>query len=154
MIPCKTYIPHIPAFVYLVCFFSAKVYCPRIIFMALFSIQFSSLHYFILSVYTNLNFNRMFSSTFQVFLQNFNKKYYNLTFLHQFFNTCYLFGRNGANVCDTQYLHSNRWWHNTIWWWRKHIPCIFIQGNYQLWKLSLLARKDHCFRPYFFVNFL
>ena len=32
----------------------------------------------------------------------FNKKYYNLTFLQQFFNTCYLFGRNGANVCDTQ----------------------------------------------------
>ena len=37
--------------------------------MALFSVQFSALHYFIFSVYTNLNFNRMFFSTFQIFLQ-------------------------------------------------------------------------------------
>ena len=59
--------------------------------MTLFSVQFSSLHYFIFSVYTNLNFSRMFSSTFQIFLQIFNKKYYNLIFLQQFFNTCYLF---------------------------------------------------------------
>ena len=33
----------------------------------------------------------MFSSTFQIFLEIFNKKLYNLTFLQQFFNTCYLF---------------------------------------------------------------
>ena len=59
--------------------------------MALFSVQFSALHYFIFSAYTNLNFSRMFSGTFQIFLQIFNKKYYNLTFLKQFFNTCYLF---------------------------------------------------------------
>ena len=59
--------------------------------MVLFSVQFSALDYFIFSVYTNLNFNRMFSSTFQIFLQIFNKKYYKLTFLQQFFNTCYLF---------------------------------------------------------------
>ena len=64
MIPRKAYIPQIPAFVYLVCFFTAKVYSRRIIFMALFSAQFSALHYFIFSIYTNLNFNRMFSSTF------------------------------------------------------------------------------------------
>ena len=50
-------------------FFTAKVYCSQIIFMALFSIQFSALHYFIFSVYTNLNFNRMFFSSFQIFLQ-------------------------------------------------------------------------------------
>ena len=72
-------------------FFTAKVYCSRVIFMALFSVQFSALHYFIFSVYTNLNLNRMFFSTFQIFLQIFNKKYYNLAFLQQFFNTCYLF---------------------------------------------------------------
>ena len=42
--------------------------------MALFSIQFSALHYFIFSVYTYLNFNRMFSSTLQIFLRIFNKK--------------------------------------------------------------------------------
>ena len=42
--------------------------------MALFSIQFSALHYFIFSVYTYLNLNRMFSSTLQIFLQIFNKK--------------------------------------------------------------------------------
>ena len=52
--------------------------------MALFSVQFSALHYFIFSVYTNLNFNRMFFSTFQIFLQIFNKEYYNLAFLQQF----------------------------------------------------------------------
>ena len=43
MIPRKTYIPHIPVFSL---FFSAKVYCRRIIFMALFSVQFSALHHF------------------------------------------------------------------------------------------------------------
>ena len=59
--------------------------------MALFSVQFSAQHYFIFSVYTNLNVNRIFFSTFQIFLQIFNKEYYNLAFLQQFFNTCYLF---------------------------------------------------------------
>ena len=59
--------------------------------MALFSVQFSALHYFIFSVYTYLNFNRIYFSTFQMFLQIFNKEYYNLAFLQQFFNTCYLF---------------------------------------------------------------
>ena len=73
-------------------FFTAKVYCSRIIFVALFSAQFSALRYFIFSVYTILNFNRMFFSTIQIFLQIFNKKKnYNLAFLRQFFNTCYLF---------------------------------------------------------------
>ena len=52
--------------------------------MALFSVQFSALHYFVFKVYTNLNFNRMFFSTFQIFLQIFNKEYYNLAFLQQF----------------------------------------------------------------------
>ena len=52
--------------------------------MALFSTQFSSLNYFIFSVYTNLNFNRILNSTYKIFLQIFNKKYYNLTFLQQF----------------------------------------------------------------------
>ena len=52
--------------------------------MALFSVQFSALHCFIFSIYTYLNFNRMFSSTFQIFLQISNKNYYNLTFLQQF----------------------------------------------------------------------
>ena len=35
--------------------------------MALFSVQFSALHYFIFSVYTNLNFNIMFSVHFKYF---------------------------------------------------------------------------------------
>ena len=52
--------------------------------MALFSLQFPALHYFIFSVYTNLNLNRMFFSTFRIFLQIFNKEYYNLAFLQQF----------------------------------------------------------------------
>ena len=56
-------------------FFTAKVYCGQVIFMALFSVHFSALHYFIFSVYTNLNINIMFSSTFQIFLQILNRKY-------------------------------------------------------------------------------
>ena len=36
----------------------------------------------------------------------------------------------------------------------KYIPCIFIQDNYHLGILSKLVRKDHCFRPNFFVNLL
>ena len=48
--------------------------------MALFSVQFSALHYFISVSILILNFNRMFSSTFQIFLQIFNKK--NITILH------------------------------------------------------------------------
>ena len=50
--------------------------------MALFSIQFSALYYFIFSVYTNLNFNRMFFITFQIFLQIFIKKYYNFWYFY------------------------------------------------------------------------
>ena len=42
--------------------------------MALFFVRFSALHYFIFSVYTDLNYNRMFSSTFHIFLLIFNKK--------------------------------------------------------------------------------
>ena len=39
--------------------------------MALFSVQFSALHYFIFSVYSNLNFNRMFFKYFcKVSIQN------------------------------------------------------------------------------------
>ena len=49
-------------------FFTAKVYCSQVIFMALSSAQFSALHYFIFSVYTNLNLNRMSFNTFQIFL--------------------------------------------------------------------------------------
>ena len=72
MRPHKTYIPHIPAFIYLVCF-SAGVYCSRGIFMAFFLS--SSLFCTILfSVYTKLNLNRMFSSTFIIFLLTLNKK--------------------------------------------------------------------------------
>ena len=52
--------------------------------MALISVQFSALHYFIGSVYTNLNFNRIFFSTFQIFLQIFNIEYYNLAFYSNF----------------------------------------------------------------------
>ena len=52
--------------------------------MALFLVKFSALHNFNFSVYTNSNFNRMFSSTFQTFPQIFNKIYYNLTFYSYF----------------------------------------------------------------------
>ena len=51
--------------------------------MALFSVQFSALHYFIFSVYTNLNLNRMFFSTFKYFCK-FSIK--NITIWHFFSN--------------------------------------------------------------------
>ena len=101
MIPRKTYIPHIPAFVYFYCFLQPKYTAVGSFSWHYFSVQFSALHYFIFSGYTNLNFYRMFSSTFQYLCKFSIKKYNNLTFLQQFFNTCYLFGINGANVCDT-----------------------------------------------------
>ena len=46
----------------------------------------SSLHYIIIkfSVFTNFNLNRLFSSTCQIFLLIFNKKYYNLTIYSNF----------------------------------------------------------------------
>ena len=59
--------------------------------MALFSVQFSALRFIIFSFYTYLNFNGMFFSTLHIFLQIFNKEYYNLAFLQQFFNTCCFF---------------------------------------------------------------
>ena len=43
------------------------------------------------SVYTNLDSIWIFSSTFQIYLQSCNENYYNLTFLQQFFKTCYFF---------------------------------------------------------------
>ena len=67
-----------------ICFYSQSIGLLQIISMALFSVQFSALHYFIFSVYTNLNLNTMFSSTFQIFLQILNKKHYNLTFYSNF----------------------------------------------------------------------
>ena len=65
MIPRKTYIPHIPAFVYLVCFLQ-----PKYTAVGSFSwhyFQPSSLlciSLFSVSIDTNLNFNIMFSSTY------------------------------------------------------------------------------------------
>ena len=90
MIPHKTHMPYIPAFVNLVCFYSQCI-LQSDHFHGIFSVQFSALHYFIFSVYTNLNLNRMFASIFQIILLIFNKEYYNLTFLRQFFNTYYHF---------------------------------------------------------------
>ena len=51
--------------------------------MALFSVQFSAQHYFIFSVYTNLNFNRMFFSTSKYFCK-FSIK--NITIWHFYSN--------------------------------------------------------------------
>ena len=51
--------------------------------MALFSVQFSALHYFIFSVYTNLNLNSMFSVHFKYFCK-FSIK--NITIWHFYSN--------------------------------------------------------------------
>ena len=90
MIPHKTCIPHIPAFVYLVCFLHPK-YTAVGSFSWYYFPSSSLLWIIFFSVYTNFNFHRILSNTFQIFLQIFNKKYNNLTFLQQFFNNCYLF---------------------------------------------------------------
>ena len=86
----KTYIPHNPAFVYLVCFQSQnKLQLEHFHGILFRPVIYSAFLYF--SVYTNLNLHRMFSSSVQIFLPCSNKKYYNLTFLQHFFNTCYHF---------------------------------------------------------------
>ena len=108
MIPRKTYIPHIPAFVYLVCFLEPKYTAVGSFSWHYFPSSSLLCIIFFSSVYTNLNFNRMLSSIFQIFLQIFNKKYYNLTFYSNFSTLAIFFERNGANVCETQYLNSNR----------------------------------------------
>ena len=74
MIPHKTYIPHIPALVYLVCFYRQSL-LPSDHFNGIIFPQFSALHHFIFNFYnTNLNLNRMCYSIFQIFLLIFNKK--------------------------------------------------------------------------------
>ena len=146
MIPHKTYIPHIPALVYLVCFYRQSI-LPSDHFNGIIFPQFSALHHLIFNFYnTNLNLNRMCYSIFQIFLLIFNKKKNtSIWYLYsqQFFNTCYLFlKKNGANVSDTQYLHSNRWWHHTIWRWRKYIPCIWELNN-DHWVYTLILSTAH-----------
>ena len=64
--PHKKYIPYIPALVYLVCFYSQSI-LQSDIFMALFSVQFPALQYFIFSVYPNLNFTECFPVHFKHF---------------------------------------------------------------------------------------
>ena len=73
MIPHKPYIPRIPAFAYLVCHYSQSIWQSDH-FHGNISVQFSALHYFFSVSYPNLNFNRMFSITFQIFLLIFNQK--------------------------------------------------------------------------------
>ena len=78
MIPHKTYIHHIPAFVYLFCFHIQSILQSNH-FNIFRPALCSALLFF--SVYTNLNLNRMLSSTFQIFLLILiKKKSYNLTF--------------------------------------------------------------------------
>ena len=83
MIPHKTYIPHIPAFFVYLVVFTAKVYWCRIIFMALFSVQFFALLNFISSVYTNLNFKKCFTVHFKHFCKF---SIANITILHFYSN--------------------------------------------------------------------
>ena len=78
MIHHKMYIPHTPAFVNLVCFLQPMQTAVGLLSWHYFPSS-SLLCIIFFSVYTYLNFNRMVSSTFQIFLQIFNKKYYNLT---------------------------------------------------------------------------
>ena len=58
--------------------------------MALFSVLFSALHYFIFSVYTNLNFNRIFNSTIKYFCK-FSIKYITIGHFYSNFPTPAIF---------------------------------------------------------------
>ena len=148
MIPRKTYKPHFPAFVYLVCFLQPK-------YTAVWSF---SWHYFLSS---SLLCIILFSASILIwtltecfpvhckYFCRFSIKVLQSDIFTAIFQHLLSFLEEMEPIFVIHNIHSNRWWHHTIWWWCKHIPCIFIQGNYHLWKLSLLARKDHCFRPYF-----
>ena len=76
MIPHKAYIPHIPAFVYLVCFLSLCILPSDHFHGIIFRPVLCSALFHFQCLYTNLNFNRMFNSTYQIFLRIFNKKYF------------------------------------------------------------------------------
>ena len=72
--------------------------------MALFSAQFSALHYFIFGVYTNLNSNRMLSSTFQIFLLIFNKIQFRHVELLNSFSCNGVFGLAAYKIATTLLL--------------------------------------------------
>ena len=106
MIPHKTYIPNIPEFVYLVCFLQ-----PEFTAVGLFSWHYflaSSLLCIILFSVSILiwSLTQCFPVHFKYFCKFSIKNITIWHFLQQLFNTCYLFWRNGANVCDTRYYIS------------------------------------------------
>ena len=82
MKPHKTYIHHIPAFVYLVCFYSQRI-LQSDHFYCIISVQFSALHYLFFSV-SILILTLTKYNTFQLLVQIFNNKYYILTFYNIF----------------------------------------------------------------------
>ena len=59
--------------------------------MTLFSVQFSALHYFIFSVYTNLNFNRMFFQYISNISAKFQQKLLQSGIFTAFFSTPAIF---------------------------------------------------------------
>ena len=118
--------------------------------MALFSVQFSALQYFIFSVFTNLNFSRMFFSTFQIFLQIFNIEYYNLAFYSICSTPAIFFEEmepmfvihNISIATDDDIIQFG----NDV-----NICTVYLSRAIIIWGNCLNKTN---FRPYFFVKFL
>ena len=95
-------------------------------FDELFSFQFFACLSFIFSVYGNLDMHILFSSTLLYFCQFASTK-----IIIWLFNTCYFFLNkmkpmfviNNINIATADDIITLKWW-------RKHISCIFIRGNY------------------------
>ena len=120
--------------------------------MALFSVQFSALHYFIFNVYTNLDFNRIFFSTFQIFLKIFNKEYYNLASYSNFSTPAIFFEEmepmfvihNISIATDDDIIQVGD---------DVNIYTVYLSRAVIIWGNCLnWLEKKHCFRPYFLSN--
>ena len=128
--PHKTYIPHIPASVYSICFHNPKIPAVWSFSWIFFSFQFFACLSFIFSVYAYLDRHILFPVLYKYVCQFASTKII-IWHFYSIFSTPAIFSeQNGANVCDTQYHHSNNWWHHNSKCWRKHIHCRFIGGNY------------------------
>ena len=122
--------------------------------MALFSVQFSALDYFIFTVNTNSSFNRMFFSIFNIFLQIFNRKYYNLTFLQQFSTPAIFFEEMEPmfvihNISITTNDDIIKFGNDV------NIYPVYLSRVIIIWgNCPIRLKKDHCFRLQFLSFFV
>ena len=135
---------NILSFVYLVCFHRQSTQQSNHFHGIIFRL-FLGFALLFVCVHTNWNLNRMFSSTFQIFLLILNKNYYNLTF-YSYFSTPATFFEKMEPMFEIHYISIAT--DDGIIRIDDDVN-IYPVYNYQFRKLSKLARQDHCFRPYF-----